>query len=170
MGNVGYSAPEQRVKGRKVDHRSDIFALGLILNELYTREVPHGEGYKTIESVVPQFAFLDQLVELMIQNNPEARPISIENITAELIGRGNTFSAQQRVDVLSKQVVPFFETAQVQPIRIVNPDWTDGRLILELNREPEIAWMRCFSQPSGGSWGSIQGSGPDCFEFRVTKQ
>jgi serine/threonine protein kinase len=51
IGNFQYSAPEQRRAGGKVDHRSDIYALGLILNEMFTGEVPEGSAHRQIASV-----------------------------------------------------------------------------------------------------------------------
>lgn len=36
LANLSYSAPEQRTRGAKVDQRADIYALGLILNEMFT--------------------------------------------------------------------------------------------------------------------------------------
>ena len=36
LANFQYSAPEQRNPGANVDHRADIYALGLILNEFFT--------------------------------------------------------------------------------------------------------------------------------------
>lgn len=168
MANLGYSAPEQRIKGAKVDHRADIFALGLILNEMFTGVVPHGTGYKVIASAAPEFAYLDPLVEWMIQNGPEARPDSIDTIKRELIARGNAFVALQRVDAITKEVVPEFEAGKVDPLKIVSADWENGRLILELNRMPENGWMQRFKQPNG-NWSSIMGSGPENFQFNGTK-
>ena len=34
LANFLYSAPEQRVRGAPVDHRADIYSIGLILNEM----------------------------------------------------------------------------------------------------------------------------------------
>jgi serine/threonine protein kinase len=165
MANLGYSAPEQRIRGKKVDHRADIFALGLILNEMFTGIVPHGTGYKVIAFVAPDFAYLDPLVERMIQNNPEARPDSIDTIKKDLIARGNAFVALQRVNAITKEVIPKFEAGRFYPLRLASADWQDGHLILELDRAPEIGWVRRFKQPNSGSWTSIQGSGPETFQF-----
>jgi serine/threonine protein kinase len=40
LANFVYAAPEQRFAGRPVDLRADIYALRLIMNEMYTGEVP----------------------------------------------------------------------------------------------------------------------------------
>ena len=40
LANFLYAAPEQRVRGKNVDNRADIYAIGLILNEMFTHEVP----------------------------------------------------------------------------------------------------------------------------------
>lgn len=168
MANLGYSAPEQRTKGIKVDHRSDIFALGLILNEMFTGVVPHGVGYKTIASVAPDFAYIDSLVDQMIQNDVGVRTDSIDTIKKELMARGNAFVALQRVDAITKEVVPAFEVGIFNPIEIKSPDWDDGRLILELNRTPETGWVQRFKQPNG-NWSSVMGSGPESFQFYGNK-
>lgn len=168
MANLGYSAPEQRIKGTKVDHRADIFALGLILNEMFTGVVPHGTGYKVIASVAPEFAYLDPLVEWMIQNEPRARPDSVDTVKSELIARGNSFVALQRVDAITKEVVPAFEAGKLDPLKIVSADWENGRLILDLNRVPESGWIQRFKRPSG-NWSYIMGSGPEYFQFNGAK-
>ena len=98
MANFQYSAPEQRVRGERVDFRADIFALGLILNELFTGEVPQGTGIKRIQDVCATYGYLDDIVESMIQQKPQNRPNSIEAVKKELIGRKNTFIALQKYD------------------------------------------------------------------------
>src|SRR2546422_7130384 len=84
LANFQYAAPEQRARGREVDQRADIYALGLILNEGFTGHVPQGTGFKRIIEVAPQFAYLDDIVDRMVQQSPENRPSSIDEIRRNL--------------------------------------------------------------------------------------
>ena len=99
MANVQYAAPEQRVKGAPVDHRADIFALGLILNELFTKRVPHGSGYPRVRDVHSELAYLDDLVEWMIQHNPGDRPEKVDAVTDRFNALRNNPSLRVAMEV-----------------------------------------------------------------------
>jgi serine/threonine protein kinase len=159
LANYRYSAPEQRVPGRQVDERADIFALGLILNEMFTGEVPQGTGHKRVGSVAPDYAYLDPVIEAMIQQSPDNRPPSIAKIKEELIGRGNEFVAKQRLDQARKAVVP--ETTPDDPlggedIRVVSADYSAGSLICQLSAAPPPEWIVALQNPKH-SYSSVMG-------------
>lgn len=88
MANYMYAAPEQKVPGRAVDHRCDIFALGLLLNEMFTGEVIHGTGSRRVADAAPEYAYLDEIVDMMIQQDPAKRPASIAEVKRLLIAHG----------------------------------------------------------------------------------
>ena len=164
LANFQYSAPEQRVRNTRVDHRADIFALGLILNELFTGELLQGAGYKKIADITTDYAYLDDLVELMTQQNPENRPESIKEIKRELIGRKIKFVAFQKYDEDKKQAVSTTEPPEFEPIEIVSFDYEHGVLKLKLSRNVPPDWGDMFRNPSGGiSW--ISGYGPQQFNI-----
>lgn len=162
LANFQYSAPEQRVRNTEVDHRADIFALGLILNELFTGELLQGAGYKKIADITTDYAYLDDLVDLMTQQNPENRPESIKKIKMELIGRKNAFVALQKYDESKKQVVSATEPPEFEPIQIVGFDYQDGVLMLKLSRNIPPDWGQEFRNPRGGHE-YISGYGPEQF-------
>jgi serine/threonine protein kinase len=86
MGTVGYMSPEQ-VKGRPVDHRSDIFSLGAILYEMLSgKRAFQGESAAETMSAIlredpPDLSetnhnispALERLVNHCLEKNPEAR-------------------------------------------------------------------------------------------------
>lgn len=144
LANFTYSAPEQRVRGLAVDHRADIFALGLMLNEMFTRTVPLASGHPLIESVSPSHAYLDELVERMILQSPADRPQSLAKMKEELLARGNEFVALQRLDAARRAVVPAFapdDPLQGQDVRLTGEfDYADGLLKVGLEPTPPPAW------------------------------
>src|SRR6266536_1090965 len=86
MGTVGYMSPEQ-VKGRTVDHRSDIFSFGAILYEMLSgRRAFHGESAADTMSAIlkedpPELSdtnktispALTRLVNRCLEKNPAER-------------------------------------------------------------------------------------------------
>lgn len=58
LANYQYAAPEQREREMALDHRTDIYALGLILNELFTQRIPLGTNYSNIADVSPDHEYL----------------------------------------------------------------------------------------------------------------
>jgi len=164
LANLGYASPEQRVPGSKITHQSDIFSLGLILNEMFTKEVPHGTGIKTISQVSPEHAYLDNIVNRMMQQNPSMRYSSIEDIKKELIGRKNEFIALQILDEKRKKVIPASDIPEFEEIKIEGVDYVDGQLVFMLNRVPEYNWKTAFRQPRE-NFTRLVNYGPDAFGF-----
>lgn len=165
MANFLYAAPEQRARGASVDHRADVFSLGLMLNEMFTHEVPQGAGYRSIGSVAPDLAYLDQIVDRMIQTSPGKRYQAIDEIKSDLIGHKNAFVALQRLDEARQQVVASNTPPAFEPLRITSLDYSDGTLVLQLDRNVPSGWGQEFQQPRGGH-SAILGYGPERFQIQ----
>ncbi len=170
LANFQYAAPEQRARGLQVDGRADIYALGLILNEMFTNEVPQGTDYKTIGGVAPEYSYLDELVSAMLRQSPSARPESIEVIKRELIGRRQEFVTRQRISELKGTVVPITDLDDpliADPPRLVDFDWDRGRLTLVFQRPVNPQWVQALRNM--GSYSSVMDKGPERFSISGDK-
>jgi serine/threonine protein kinase len=162
LANFVYAAPEQKQRNGKVDARADIFAMGMILVELFTREVPHAKGHKTISSVAPNYAFLDGIADEMLRQAPESRPQTIAKIKEQLIGRQLEFVSKQKLDAAKSSVVPESAVPHVPEFSFASFDYRDRRLFITLDAEPPEGWMQFFQNPPGGHT-AVMGSGPESF-------
>jgi len=84
LANFAYAAPEQRKKGVEAVPQTDLFAAGLILNEMFTKSIPQGGGYRMIKDVAPNYAFLDKIVERLYRNVPQERLFPEDKIISEM--------------------------------------------------------------------------------------
>lgn len=165
LANYVYAAPEQKMKGAPVGSSADVYALGLILHELLMGIVPVGSGIKSIASKYLDLGHLDVLVDLMIRNDPMLRPANADAVIREMHQRGNLQAAIQRVDVISRKVVPAFSPLKPEPIEIMDTDWDEGELKLTFNKHPPQQWIERFGHPTSGGWQSVMGAGPEQFRF-----
>lgn len=81
LANFNYHAPEQK-KGSQdgLSKATDIFALGLILNEMFTNKIYQGGSPTKISDVAPSFGYLDEIVSDMVNSDPKKRESDINNI------------------------------------------------------------------------------------------
>lgn len=164
LANFQYAAPEQRTRGGKVDSRADIFALGIILNEMFTGQLLQGSRHKTIGSAAPDFAYLDEIVDVMVRQSPSDRPATIGAIKNELRKKGNAFISAQKLSELKKAVVPESEIDDplvLNPVQLTNVDYNGNTLFFELSPPVNPHWRECFNNI--GSYQSVIGKGPSRF-------
>lgn len=100
FGTAEYIAPEQASGRRDIDHRVDIYSLGIILYEMLTHHVPHKTGnmmrtlamrvldpIKSMREIRPDLNIapeLDELVLGTLTREPEQRLASMDDFLARL--------------------------------------------------------------------------------------
>jgi eukaryotic-like serine/threonine-protein kinase len=119
LGTPQYLAPEQ-VEGKSADHRSDLYAVGLILYEMATGDVAF-HGQSALEVMVQRLktpprepsslnadlpAFFNRIVMRCLERDPEARYQSAADVLADLEKGRSTPSIRARTVSLTLPMPP----------------------------------------------------------------
>lgn len=150
LANYKYCAPEQKEQNLCEMNATDIFALGLILNEMFTKTVPHGTDFPKIASVMSEFEFLDDLVDLMIKHGAIDRLQPIENILIDLNVRLKDKQSSEQIEIeLAKKIdeSEIQDSLILDPPKVIGAHMNDNTLVFELNKSVNGLWGQWFSNP-----------------------
>jgi serine/threonine protein kinase len=84
LGTLFYMAPEQKSPSSGIDHRCDIYSLGVVFYEMLTGEIPAGH-FSPPSKLVPVDPAIDSVVQRALKPRPEARYQSVAEFRAELL-------------------------------------------------------------------------------------
>lgn len=167
MANFQYSAPEQRVVGGNISFATDIYALGLILNEMFTGEIPIGTEYKKIEIFDKDFSYLDEIVSKMIRQSPKDRYQSISELRREIINLGKVYESLNKIHKLNSESIIMDNQVDYlikNPPKLINYDWENKKLTLILDKSINLIWVQAFNHMD--SYSSYEGYEPEKFKIQ----
>ena len=119
VGTVPYMSPEQ-LEGRAVDHRTDIFSLGVVLYEMATGQRPfQGNSVAATSSAILRDTpapvterkrelprHLGRIISRCLQKNPDQRSQSARDVLSELVGLRREIDSGEHPDSAAPRQAP----------------------------------------------------------------
>ncbi len=140
LANFAYSAPEQRMRGGMCVPQTDVYSAALILNEMFTHEIPEAHGFKRIGDVQPSYSFLDEVFDQIFKQSPEERMYPEDKIVSEIKIRAemhkNTEAAKQLQSMRPERTL-----GDVEVPRLVDKQFKSGRLIFRFDNQIPAGWI-----------------------------
>lgn len=119
VGTVAYMSPEQ-TRGEQVDHRTDIWSLGVVLYEMLTGQLPFKGEYE--QAVI--YSILNETPQPIASLRTDVPP-ELERIVNLCLVRKATERYQQMTDLLAdlRSLKPQLEPGSAERLRAAHPRW-----------------------------------------------
>ena len=155
MGTPHYMAPEQVERPLAVDHRADIYSLGVVFYELLTGDLPLGKFAPPSRKVSVDVR-LDDVVLRALENDPARRYQQVSEVKSQV----ETITTQPNTPDGSRR-----EEAQTSPAPAAMPQrrelyWAGFPVVTEFGDEREVSWngtlgalAMAFAMVAVGSFG-----------------
>lgn len=107
VGTPYYMAPEQTERPTEVDHRADIYSLGVVFYQMLTGELPIGRFAPPSQKVQIDVR-LDEVVLRALEKEPERRYQNASEVKTQVETIATTSPAGQAADAVSHPHLPLF--------------------------------------------------------------
>jgi serine/threonine protein kinase len=104
MGSPHYMAPEQFVHSGRVDHRADIYSLGVVFYEMLTGEIPMGR-FKAPSEKAPVDQRFDPVVLKSLEREPDDRWQTVDEVKERVTRLDDTASPPNSREKLATQII-----------------------------------------------------------------
>ncbi len=145
LGTPAYMSPEQ-ARGKKVDHRTDLYSLGVILHQLATGKLPYDSAAEGVMAILTELATPEPLTS--VAKRTEKLPPSLATLIDRLLAKdpaNRPASADEVMKILreslNEKAAPSTGTESMESTPAVSvPDSTGAY-------EPSIAFSEMKTEP-----------------------
>ena len=141
MANFYYAAPEQYKRDGQVYPQTDIYSVALILNEMFTGEIPQAAGHKRIADINADYKYLDDLFDLLFKQDPNDRLYPEDAILSELRVLTEQHKRNKEAERLKAVVNEIVEPEAFDP-SVINLEFINGSLIFTLDTVFTEDWFQ----------------------------
>jgi serine/threonine protein kinase len=147
IGTPNYMAPEQMEKPQSVDHRADIFSLGVVFYEMLTGELPLGR-FAPPSKKVQMDVRLDDIVLRALEKEPERRYQQASEVKTdvETIASGKSADIRPKISVIGDDLAGnVIRSAFTSPLALKCTALSFVGFVSFLGFVPLPGWQRFFA-------------------------
>lgn len=168
MANFYYAAPEQYKKKAEICPQTDIYSAALILNEMFTGEIPQATGYKTIKEIDPDYGYLDDVFVQLFRQVPEERLYPEDQIISEMKILAERNRRGKEKAILQNAIYEMIDPGKFET-NIIRKEYRNGYLVFIFDREFPVEWFQKLAY-SSYSHSAIMGYEPDKLRMIGTRE